>query len=71
MSKGEITVIVNGETVVTPPGTPLLELLDRLQEPYPAAVIELNGRFVYKKNLSALRLSGGDVIEVILPSFGG
>jgi thiamine biosynthesis protein ThiS len=47
------------------------ELLDRTQEDDPAVIVEINGRFVYRKDFSALTIKDGDRVEFIHPSFGG
>lgn len=62
---------VNGQTVETKPTESLRDLLERLNEPHAAAVVERNHRFVHKDNLPKTQLEDGDTIEVILPAFGG
>lgn len=47
------------------------ELLDRAQEDDPAVIVEINGRFVYRKDFSTLTIQDGDRVEFIHPSFGG
>jgi sulfur carrier protein len=47
------------------------ELLDRAQEDDPAVIVEINGRFVYRKDFSTLTIKDGDRVEFIHPSFGG
>ena len=47
------------------------ELLDRTQEDDPAVIVEINGRFVYRKDFSTLTIQDGDRVEFIHPSFGG
>jgi thiamine biosynthesis protein ThiS len=47
------------------------ELLDRSQEDDPAVIVEINGRFVYRKEFSTLTIQDGDRVEFIHPSFGG
>lgn len=47
------------------------ELLDRTQEDDPAVIVELNGRFVYRKDFKMVTINEGDRVEFIHPSFGG
>lgn len=47
------------------------ELLDRTQEDDPAVIVEVNGRFVYRKDFRVFSISEGDRVEFIHPSFGG
>jgi thiamine biosynthesis protein ThiS len=47
------------------------ELLDRTQEDDPAVIVEVNGRYVYRKSFASYELHEGDRIEFIHPSFGG
>jgi thiamine biosynthesis protein ThiS len=47
------------------------ELLDRTQEDDPAVIVEVNGRFVYRKDFRTTFVREGDRIEFIHPSFGG
>ncbi|MEW6533871.1 MAG: sulfur carrier protein ThiS [Thermodesulfobacteriota bacterium] len=47
------------------------DLLDRNQEDDPAVIVEVNGRFVYRKDFRTVALQEGDRVEFIHPSFGG
>ena len=47
------------------------ELLDRTEEDDPAVIVEINGRFVYRKDFKTIKISEGDRVEFIHPSFGG
>ncbi len=47
------------------------ELLDSSQEDDPAVIVEVNGRFVYRKDFATVLLRDGDKVELIHPSFGG
>ncbi|MEW6350323.1 MAG: sulfur carrier protein ThiS [Thermodesulfobacteriota bacterium] len=47
------------------------ELLDTAQENDPAVIVEVNGRFVYRKDFASVALCDGDTVELIHPSFGG
>ncbi|MBI4962002.1 MAG: sulfur carrier protein ThiS [Desulfomonile tiedjei] len=47
------------------------ELLDRFNEDDPAVIVEVNGRFVYRKEFKIFRINDGDRVEFIHPSFGG
>lgn len=66
-----ITVTVNGEPVQVAAGTRLAELLANLGEPTDAGLVERNRRYVHKQELAQIVLEDGDLIEVILPAFGG
>lgn len=47
------------------------DLLDRTEEDDPAVIVEINGRFVYRKDFKAITIKEGDTVEFIHPSFGG
>lgn len=47
------------------------ELLDKTQEDDPAVIVEVNGRFVYRKDFHSVKIREGDRVEFIHPSFGG
>lgn len=47
------------------------ELLDRTKEDDPAVIVELNGRYVYRRDFGSMSIKGGDRVEFIHPSFGG
>jgi len=47
------------------------ELLDRSNEDDPAVIVEINGRFVYRKEFKTFQIKEGDRVEFIHPSFGG
>jgi thiamine biosynthesis protein ThiS len=47
------------------------ELLDRTAEDDPAVIVEINGRFVYRKDFKTRKINEGDRVEFIHPSFGG
>jgi len=47
------------------------DLLDRTEEDDPAVIVEVNGRFVYRKDFSVYSINEGDRVEFIHPSFGG
>ena len=66
-----ITVYVNQEEFQIPAGTCLLSLLQQIDEPYAAGIVELNAIFVHKDKLATQLLQNGDKVEVILPAFGG
>lgn len=46
-------------------------LLDRTQEDDPAVIVEINGRFVHRKDFGDRVINDGDRVEFIHPSFGG
>ena len=47
------------------------DLLDRTNEDDPAVIVEVNGRFVYRKDFKTQTIKEGDRVEFIHPSFGG
>lgn len=47
------------------------ELLDISQEDDPSVMVEVNGRYVYRKDYSSFSLNDSDRVEFIHPSFGG
>lgn len=47
------------------------ELLDRTEEDDPAVIVEINGRFVHRKDFGVFRIQESDRVEFIHPSFGG
>ena len=47
------------------------DLLDRTEEDDPAVIVEVNGRFVYRKDFNKVSIDEGDRVEFIHPSFGG
>lgn len=46
-------------------------LLDHTQEDDPAVIVEINGRFVHRKEFKDRVIKDGDCVEFIHPSFGG
>ena len=47
------------------------DLLDRTQEDDPAVIVEINGRYVHRKNFKNVVINEDDRVEFIHPSFGG
>ncbi|MGO9567159.1 MAG: sulfur carrier protein ThiS [Desulfomonilaceae bacterium] len=47
------------------------ELLDSSKEDDPAVIVEINGRFIYRKDFKTITIKEGDRVEFIHPSFGG
>jgi thiamine biosynthesis protein ThiS len=47
------------------------DLLDQTQEDDPAVIVEINGRFIHRKDFETTRINEGDKVEFIHPSFGG
>ena len=47
------------------------DLLDRTQEDDPAVIVEINGRFIYRKDFKDVIIQDGDRVELVHPSFGG
>ena len=52
-------------------GLTVQELLDRTQEDDPAVIVEINGRFVFRREFKTRSIAEGDRVEFIHPSFGG
>lgn len=52
-------------------GLTVRELLDRTREDVPAVIVEINGRFVYRREFETTTIVEGDRVEFIHPSFGG
>jgi thiamine biosynthesis protein ThiS len=46
-------------------------LLDEVKENDPAVIVELNGRFVHRKDFGSTMINEDDKVEFIHPSFGG
>jgi sulfur carrier protein len=47
------------------------QLLDRTREDDPAVIVELNGRYIFRKDFATVMIAEGDRVEFIHPSFGG
>ena len=47
------------------------ELLDSAQEDDPAVIVEINGRYVHRKDFKTTAIGEDDRVEFIHPSFGG
>jgi thiamine biosynthesis protein ThiS len=47
------------------------DLLDRTRENVPSVIVEINGRFVPRKDFGTRTVNEGDRVEFIHPSFGG
>ena len=47
------------------------DLLDISQEDDPAVIVEINGRFIYRKDFLSTFINESDRVEFIHPSFGG
>jgi sulfur carrier protein len=47
------------------------DLLDLTQEDDPAVIVEINGRFIYRREFKTMLINEGDRVEFIHPSFGG
>lgn len=63
--------MIDGFPEEVPDGIDLARLLEDRGEPAKATVVELNGRYVRAGLLADTKLSEGDVVEIILPAFGG
>jgi thiamine biosynthesis protein ThiS len=53
------------------PSCSVQELLDRTQEDDPAVIVEINGRYVYRRDFRSTIIKDRDCVEFIHPSFGG
>jgi thiamine biosynthesis protein ThiS len=47
------------------------QLLDRTQEDDPAVIVEVNGKYVHRRDFNKFLIQEGDRVEFIHPSFGG
>jgi thiamine biosynthesis protein ThiS len=47
------------------------ELLDHTQENHSSVIVEINGRFVNRRDYMTRRIAEGDRVEFIHPCFGG
>ena len=47
------------------------DLLDITAEDDPAVIVEINGRFIYRKDFMSTFINESDRVEFIHPSFGG
>ncbi len=47
------------------------DLLEFTKEDDPAVIVEINGRFIYRKDFKSTFINEGDRVEFIHPSFGG
>jgi thiamine biosynthesis protein ThiS len=52
-------------------GLTVQELLDKTHEDDPAVIVEINGRFVYRRDFATTTIVEGDRVEFIHPAFGG
>lgn len=69
---GDLKIMLNGfSEQFEQESLTIQELLDAAQEDDPAVIVEVNGRFVYRRDFSTTPLSDGDTVELIHPSFGG
>ena len=66
-----IQITVNGMTEKVPENATLEILIERFQEADPALIVELNGRYIYAREYSTIRVSQDDRVEFIHPDFGG
>lgn len=46
-------------------------LLDITREDDPGVIVEVNGRFIYRRDFADTIVEDGDRVEFIHPSFGG
>lgn len=66
-----ITVIANGKKYTLDESATITELLSRLGWKPTQVVVEHNGRVLAREELSQVRLSDGDRLEVVVPVAGG
>jgi thiamine biosynthesis protein ThiS len=64
-------VVVNGFEENIPIGTNLDELIDLFDHRDLSLIVEINHQFVSPADYAHKTLSEGDVVELILPAFGG
>ncbi len=65
-------IVFNGfEETIHGTGVTVQELLERNQEDDPAVIVEVNNRYVHRKDFPTLVIQDGDRVEFIHPSFGG
>jgi thiamine biosynthesis protein ThiS len=53
------------------PSITIQELLDRTQEDDPAVIVEVNGKYVHRRDFKTFAIREDDRVEFIHPSFGG
>jgi sulfur carrier protein len=66
-----MTLILNGSSQTVPELDKLSELLDWLNRPASAVLVEKNGESVDRINFSLTKLAEGDKIEIIQMVAGG
>ena len=65
-------IILNGFAEEVAGHEPTIQdLLDMTNEDDPAVIVEINGRFIYRRDFKEHRIHEGDRVEFIHPSFGG
>ena len=64
-------IIINGFPEEVGPEESLPALIVRFNEQDPTLIVELNGAYVHRKELDAVRLKEGDRVEFIHAAFGG
>jgi len=67
----EVRIRVNGEEVLLPTGSSVVELLARLEVSLPRVAVERNREILPKKDYPATVLRDGDVFEVVELVGGG
>jgi len=72
LQRREVKITLNGfPEEIQGSEVTIQDLLDQSQEDDPAVIVEVNGRFVYRKDFKTFKIGEGDRIEFIHPSFGG
>ena len=67
-----VKVIVNGMDLEVRKGTPLSELLDRMEETGRSdLLVEINNRFIHEKAYGSVVVQEGDEIEIMHMAVGG
>ena len=67
-----LKILFNGFTESFDPDVlSVQDLLDITQEDDPAVIVEINGRFIYRKDFLSTFINESDRVEFIHPSFGG
>ena len=65
MMTATIDILVNGEQRAVPDGASLLELLETLQLDARTVVVEHNRTIVRRSDLAQVRVSPGDMVELV------
>jgi thiamine biosynthesis protein ThiS len=64
-------IVVYGLVKEMPEGATVSEVLQILGEPAKHVLVEVNGRYVGRRDYGKVKLREGDRFDVIYPAFGG